>query len=203
MTLNGEVEKMEKRQIRLIKWAISIILPSLLIFGFNQVLISWNLNRLVNGVEKSEETMRLYIQDSRKDAPKPGEANLYWFNHGYDTDYVDLWDQWIRKVVVPVSKKSLVQLKEDEARIENLQLMTFDSGVKQARKEYLGHIRAWKVHLEKLASCEYYSCVLDEYDRSQSSISQTFHASSTEFSRISPLFDLYGIGERIDKIFIE
>lgn len=203
MTINGEVEKIEKTQIRLIKWAISIILPSLLIFGFNQVLISWNLNRLVNAVEKSEDTMRSYLRDSRENAPKPGEANLYWFNHGYDADYVDLWDQWIRKVVVPVSKNSLVQLEDDEARIENLQLLTFDSGVKQARKEYLGHVRAWKVHLEKLSSCDYYTCVRDEYDRSQMSISETFRASSTEFSRISPLFDLYGIGVRIDSIFSE
>ena len=55
-------ESIQKRQIKAVKWAISILLPSLLIFGFNQILISWNLDRLVSAVQDSEEIINSYSE---------------------------------------------------------------------------------------------------------------------------------------------
>jgi hypothetical protein len=44
---------------------------------------------------------------------------------------------------------------------------------------------------------------LDAHDVASDSISQTFRSSFTEFSRISPLFDFYNIGDRVELIFRE
>jgi hypothetical protein len=202
MSTNDTYRKtIQTRQIKAIKWAISIFLPSLLIFGFNQVLVSWNLDRLVSAVEESEVSMQLYFDAYRENQPKPGEPNQYWFEHGYDVDYVSLEDQWVRKTVAPAALKYRDVLLSNKAEIESLKILTFDSGVKQARKEYLLHVQAWINLLDQTSSCENYTCVLDYRDWSSASISQTFRSSSTEFSRISPMFDFFDIGNRVTKIF--
>jgi hypothetical protein len=198
-----EVSKVsiQKRQIKAVKWAISILLPSLLIFGFNQILISWNLDRLVSAVEVSEKTMVSYTDTAKRNRPTSEEVSNDWGMNGGDIDFVSIKDKWIRNTVVPAALIHAQRLKAERINIESLNLLTFDSGVKQARKEYLAHVQAWEKLLIQISTCKYYLCALNAHDAANLSITQTFRSSSTEFSRISPLFDFYNIGERVAKIF--
>lgn len=194
-------DSFQKRQLKVVKWAISILLPSLLIFGFNQILISWNLDRLVSAVEASEDLMHTYSEATQQNRPTPEEISNDWGENGWDIDFVSVKDKWIQQTVAPTALKYSKEFKSERTKIEGLNLLTFDSGVKQARKEYIAHVRAWESLLIAISTCDYYTCVLDAQDAASESISQTFRSSSTEFSRISPLFDLYNIGDRVTEIF--
>ena len=194
-------ESIQKRQIKAVKWAISILLPSLLIFGFNQILISWNLDRLVSAVQDSEEIMNSYSEAAMQNRPSSEEISNDWGEHGGDIDFVSVKDKWIQNTVAPTALEYSNRYKAERIKIELLNLVTFDSGVKQARKEYIAHVKAWEKLLNQIGTCRYYICVLDAQDAASESISQTFRSSSTEFSRISPLFDLYNISDRVAKIF--
>jgi len=194
-------DSIQKRQIKVVKWAISILLPSLLIFGFNQILISWNLDRLVSAVEVSEEIMHSYSDAAKQNRPSSEEISNDWGDNGGNIDFVSVKDKWIQNTVAPTALEYSQKYKAERLKIESLSLVTFDSGVKQARKEYIAHIQAWEKFLSQISTCEYYICALDAHDAASESISQTFRSSSTEFSRISPLFDFYNIGNRVTKIF--
>lgn len=194
-------DSIQKRQIKIVKWAISILLPSLLIFGFNQILISWNLDRLVTAVEASEETMHLYSDAVKQNRPSSEEISNDWGENGGDIDFVSVKDKWIQNTVAPAALEYSQKFKAERIKINSLRLVTFDSGVTQARKEYIAHIEAWEKLLNQISACDYYICVLDANDEASESISQTFRSSATEFSRISPLVDFYNIGNRVTKIF--
>jgi hypothetical protein len=147
--------------------------------------------------------MLSYAQAAKENRPSSEEISNDWAEHGGDIGWISVKDKWIQKTVAPTALEYSEKLKAIGIEIESLNLLTFDSGVKQARKEYVAHVQAWEKLLNQISTCKYYTCVLDAHDVASDSISQTFRSSFTEFSRISPLFDFYNIGDRVELIFRE
>ena len=192
-----------------LKWAISIILPSLILFGANQVLVTWNLSNLLTAVEKSESSMNSYSAAVKVGKPAPGVENEYWSVYGMDIDYVGPRDKWARENIVPAAVKFLPELKSSIAELEGMKLLTFDQGMKLAKVSYLNHAKEWRSALEAVIVCVerkidsyLWRCIDDYYYYGGSEkISRTWDSAKMEFARISPMFSFYSINSRISKVF--
>ena len=83
--MNNYGERFDKSAFskRALKWSISIVLPSLILFGSNQILVAWNLSNLLTAVEKSESSMKAYTSAATVNKPGPGVEAKYWGEHGF------------------------------------------------------------------------------------------------------------------------
>ena len=202
------VEKSTSPQ-KALKWAVSIILPSLILFGANQVLVTWNLSKLLTAVEESESSVKTYLDAAKVNEPAPGVENNYWSEHGMDIEYIGPRDKWAREIIVPAAERSLPDLTAHIAELEAMNLLTFDQGIKLAKVSFLKHAKAWRSALEAVIACGerqsdsyLWQCINDYYlNGGDENISRTWDSAKMEFARISPMFDFYNINSRIFKDF--
>jgi len=194
---------------RALKWSISIVLPSLILFGSNQILVTWNLSNLLTAVENSESSMKTYLAAAKVNKPGPGVEAKYWGEHGFDIEYIGPRDRWARENIVPAAIKYLPEIKENIAELEDMNLITFDQGMKLARESYIKHAIEWRNALEAIIVCgerdsdSYLWLCIDNYyyNGGDAKISGTWNSAQMEFARISPMLGLYNVNSRISDIF--
>lgn len=196
---------------RALRWAISITLPSLLLFSANQILISWNVSNLLTKVEISENVLKAYKNSETKGEPKQGEESAYWGEHGGDIEYIGPKDRWARRYIVPAAEKYLPELKIKINELKKMNFFAFDQDIRIARDSYIKHASVWSDILEETISCGkrdsdtyLYRCISDiYYYEGSDQINRTWDVSRLEFIRISPMFDLYDNKRRAAIIFDE
>jgi hypothetical protein len=191
-----------------LKCSISIILPSVILFSVNQIVVSWNLNKLITKIESTESNLSQYQVEYSKDKPAPGAENEYWAQHGNEIDYVGPKDIWARNSILPTTTKYIPKLNKDIAEMQSLNLITFDQSIKIAKDSYLEHANVWLSLLEKTQACGsrptdsyLYSCIDDLYYYGGSDdITRSWDNTRLEIKRISPMFNLFNLDSRISKI---
>ena len=191
-----------------LKWSISIILTSVILFSVNQIIVSWNLNKLITKIESTESNLSQYQVEYSKDKPAPGVENEYWAQHGNEIDYVGPKDIWARNSILPTTTKYIPKLNKDIAELQSLNLITFDQSIKIAKDSYLEHAKVWLSLLEKTQACGnrptdsyLHSCIDDLYYYGGSDdITRSWDNTRLEIKRISPMFNLFNLDSRILKI---
>jgi hypothetical protein len=195
--VNVANEKMKKTQRKVIKWSISTMIPSLLIFILAQIVSGWNLSRIVHEIEESEKIMvsfnEIYEAWPERSTYESGsrlEAKYWAETHG-----------WVVGIVAPEAEKHLARLQKNTSDLKAMRLWTWDDSIKLARASYIRHAVVWEELMNSQSQCLILQCVEVTFDDYGDEIESSFISAETEFNRISPRFDVFRVVARINKIF--
>jgi hypothetical protein len=197
--MNVASEKMKRTQRRVIKWAISTIIPSLLIFISAQIISGWNLSRVIQKIEESEKIM-VSFNEIYKAWPEP---STYETGSRLDAKYWAETNGWVVGIVAPEAEKHLARLRENTSDLKAMQLWTWDDSIKLARTSYIRHAVVWEELMNSQSQCSFLECLEVAFQDYGDEIDSSFISAKTEFDRISPRFDVFRVVTRINKIFAD
>ena len=195
--MNVASEKMKKTQRRIIKWSISTIIPSLLIFILAQIISGWNLSRIVQKIEESERIM-VSFNAIYEDWP---ERSTYETGSRLEAKYWAETNGWVVGIVAPEAEKHLARLRKNTSDLKAMQLWTWDDSIKLARTSYIRHAAVWEELMNSQSECPFLECLEVTFEDYGDEIESSFLSAETEFDRISPRFDMFRVVARINKIF--
>jgi hypothetical protein len=195
--MNIASEKMNRTQRRIIKWCISTIIPSLLIFIAAQVIAGWNIYRVVHKIEESERIM-VSFNEIYEDWPEP---STYETGSRLEAKYWAETNGWVVGIVAPEAEKHLARLRKNTSDLKAMKLWTWDDSIKLALASYVRHAAAWEELMNSQSECPFLECLEVTFDNYGNEIESSFVSAKTEFDRISPRFDVFRVVARINKIF--
>ena len=197
--MKKDSEKLKATQRKVIKWAISTIVPSVLIFFSTQIVSSWNLSRVVRKIEQSEMIMISYNKNFEQwptDEPSQLEADDRLRSKYYSEVF-----GWVSGTIAPEAEKHLARLEKNTIELEAMRLWTWDDSIGLARNAYLRHAQAWQDLMISHSECSSLQCLEVSSGDLSEEIKNSFISAKMEFDRISPRFDLFGAEETIASIF--
>ena len=109
--MKKDSEKLKATQRKVIKWAISTIVPSVLIFFSTQIVSSWNLSRVVRKIEQSEMIMISYNKNFEQwptDEPSQLEADDRLRSKYYSEVF-----GWVLGTIYPEAEKHIARLEKN------------------------------------------------------------------------------------------
>lgn len=195
--MNVARENMKKTQRKVIKWSISTVIPSLLIFILAQIISGWNLSRIVQKIEESEKIM-VSFNEIYEAWP---ERSTYEAGSRLDAKYWAETNGWVAGIVAPEAEKHLARLRKNTSDLKAMRLWTWDDSIKLARTSYIRHAAVWEELMNSQSECSGLQCVEVTLEDYGDEIKSSFIGSETEFDRISPRFDVFRVAARINKIF--
>jgi hypothetical protein len=108
--MKRDAQKLKATQKKVIKWAISTIVPSVLIFFSTQIVSSWNLSRVVRKIEQSEMIMISYNKNFEQwptDAPSQLDTD-----DRLQSKYYSEVFGWVSGTIAPEAEKHLARLEK-------------------------------------------------------------------------------------------
>ena len=197
--MKKDSEKLKATQRKVIKWAISTIVPSVLIFFSTQIISSWNLSRVVRKIEQSEMIMISYNKNFEQwptDAPPKLEVDAR-----LNSKYWSEVQGWVSGTIASEAEKHLDRLEKNTIELEAMRLWTWDDSIGLARSAYIRHAQAWQDLMISHSECPILQCLEVRSEEFSEEIKNSFISAKMEFDRISPRFDLFGAEETIASIF--